>query len=50
MAVSVSAFTGLAKAQFQEQLLEAYAKPFPADIDQLVDEYDPVSLWKSILI
>ena len=39
MTVSVSAFTALAKKQFQEQLLEAYARPFPADIDQLIDEY-----------
>src|SRR5262245_19337263 len=39
MAVEVSAFTAMAKAEFQTQLLAAYAKPFPADIDQLVDEY-----------
>lgn len=39
MAVSVSEFSALAKAQFQNQLMEAYARPYPADIDQLVDEY-----------
>ncbi len=39
MAVDVNAFSVLAKAEFQNQLMEAYARPYPADIDQLVDEY-----------
>lgn len=39
MAVDVSAFSALARAEFQNQLMEAYAKPYPAEIDQLVDEY-----------
>lgn len=39
MAVDVSAFSALARAEFQNQLMEAYARPYPADIDQLVDEY-----------
>ncbi len=39
MAVEISAFTAMAKAQFANQLMEAYAKPIPAEIDQLVDEY-----------
>src|SRR5262249_46314262 len=39
MAVDVSAFSAMARAEFATQLLGAYAKPYPADIDQLVDEY-----------
>ncbi len=39
MSVEVSAFTAMAKAQFQNQLIDAYARPYPADIDDLVDEY-----------
>ena len=39
MAVTVSAFSALARAEFQNQLMASYAKPYPADIDQLVDEY-----------
>ncbi len=39
MSVEVSAFTAMAKAQFQNQLIEAFARPYPADIDNLVDEY-----------
>ncbi len=39
MAIDVSAFTAMARAEFQTQLMAAYAKPIPADIDQLVDEY-----------
>lgn len=39
MAVDVSAFSALARAEFQNQLMGAYARPYPADIDQLVDEY-----------
>lgn len=39
MAVDVSAFTVLAKAQFQTALMGAYAKPYPADIDMLIDEW-----------
>jgi phage major head subunit gpT-like protein len=39
MAVDVSAFSALAKAEFQNQLMAVYAKPYPAEISQLVDEY-----------
>lgn len=39
MAVDVGAFSALAKAEFQTQLMDAYARPYPAEIDQLVDEY-----------
>ncbi len=39
MAVEVSAFTAMAKAQFQTALSGSYAKPIPADIDQLVEEW-----------
>src|SRR4051812_17037479 len=39
MGVEISAFTAQAKAEFMNQLVEAYARPYPADIDQLVDEY-----------
>ncbi len=39
MGVDISAFTAQAKAEFMTQLLETYAKPYPADIDSLVDEY-----------
>src|ERR1700682_5796860 len=39
MAVDVSAFSSLARAEFQNQLISAYARPYPADIDALVDEW-----------
>jgi phage major head subunit gpT-like protein len=39
MAVDVSAFSALARAEFQNQLMGAYARPYPADIDALVDEW-----------
>ncbi len=39
MSVEVSAFTAMARAEWQTQLMAAYAKPVPAEIDQLVDEY-----------
>ncbi len=39
MAIDVTAFTALARSEFQTQLMEAYAAPYPADISQLVDEY-----------
>ena len=39
MAVDVSAFSALARAEFQNNLMASYAKPYPADIDQLVDEW-----------
>src|ERR1041385_2602256 len=39
MSIEVGAFTALAKAEFQDQLLAVYAKPYPADIDQLVDSW-----------
>ncbi len=39
MAVDVSAFSALARAEFQAQLLGAYARPYPADIDALIDEW-----------
>lgn len=39
MAIDVSAFTALAKGQFQTSLMGSYAKPIPADIDGLVEEY-----------
>lgn len=39
MPVDVSAFSALAKTQFMTQLADAYARPYPADIDVLVDEY-----------
>ncbi len=39
MAVDVSEFSVLARAEFQNQLIESYAKPYPADIDAIVDEY-----------
>ena len=39
MAVEVSAFSAMARAEFMNQLMGAYAKPIPADIDSLVDEY-----------
>jgi phage major head subunit gpT-like protein len=43
MGIDVSAFTPMAKQEFQNQLLEAYARPIPADIDELVDEYPSTS-------
>ncbi len=39
MAVSVSAFSALARGEFQTKLMAAYARPYPADIDALVDEW-----------
>ncbi len=39
MGVDVSAFTAMAKAQFAVSLAGAYAKPIPADIDALVEEW-----------
>lgn len=39
MAVDVSAFSALARAEFANQLMAAYARPYPADIDSLVDEW-----------
>jgi phage major head subunit gpT-like protein len=39
MPVDVGAFSVLAKTEFMNQLADAYARPYPADIDQLVDEY-----------
>src|SRR5579863_4866519 len=39
MGISVSEFTALAKAEFQNNLMGAYAKPYPADIDALVDNW-----------
>jgi phage major head subunit gpT-like protein len=39
MAVDVTAFSAMARAEFQNNLIEAYAKPIPADIGKLVDEF-----------
>lgn len=39
MAVEVSAFTALARAEFMNALMGAYSRVYPADIDPLVDEY-----------
>src|SRR4051794_5326982 len=39
MGVEVSAFTAMAKAQFQTSLMGEYAKPIPADIDSLTQEW-----------
>ncbi len=39
MGIDVSAFTAMAKAQFATSLAESYAKPIPADIDSLVEEW-----------
>jgi phage major head subunit gpT-like protein len=39
MAVDVGAFSALARAEFQNKLLEQYARPYPADIDALVEEW-----------
>jgi phage major head subunit gpT-like protein len=39
MAVDVNAFSALARAEFNNQLLGAYAHPYPADINSLVDEW-----------
>src|ERR1051326_8461795 len=39
MAVDVSAFSALARSEFQNSLMGAYARPYPADIDALVDEW-----------
>lgn len=39
MGVDVSAFTALAKKEFQTSLMASYAKPFPADIGPLVQEW-----------
>lgn len=39
MGVDVSAFTAMAKAQFQTALMGSYSKPVPADIQSLIDEW-----------
>lgn len=39
MGIDVSAFTALAKKEFQVSLMASYAKPYPADIDTLIQEW-----------
>lgn len=39
MAVEVSAFSAAARSEFMNQLMGTYSRPYPADINSLVDEY-----------